>query len=116
MCDEHYIARTIDNIIINAIQYCKKGTITINLRKNQQEGVEFSVKDEGIGIPKEDLFEIFDPFTVSSKTKTPAGGRGVGLALAKRVVEVHNGTIKAESDGVKGAKFTVILPNIKSLS
>ena len=115
LCDERYIARTIDNIIINAIQYCKKGTITIELYNNQNGSVEFSVKDEGIGIPKEDLFEIFDPFTVSSKTKTPAGGRGVGLALAKRVVEVHNGTIKAESDGIKGAKFTVTLPLLEIL-
>lgn len=50
VCDENYIARTIDNIMINAIQYCPSGQITIKLYKNQGEEVEFSVKDEGIGI------------------------------------------------------------------
>lgn len=107
-CDKYYIIRTIDNIIINAIQYCKKGTITITLKSAKNHTVEFIVKDEGIGIPKEELLDIFDPFTVSSKTKTSSGGRGIGLALCKKVVTAHNGVITASSDN-KGSLFRVTL-------
>ncbi len=109
LCDEYYTARTIDNIVINAIQYSTKGTITIELKSSKNNTVEFSVRDEGIGIPKEELLDIFDPFTVSSKTKTPAGGRGIGLTLCKKVITAHGGTITASSKS-KGSLFRVILP------
>ncbi len=110
LCDEYYISRTIDNIIVNAIQYCKQGTITIELKPEQSNTILFSVKDEGIGIPKDELFEVFDPFTVSSKTKTPAGGRGIGLALSKKVIEAHNGQIWAKPNQDKGVTVAFSLP------
>jgi Na+/proline symporter/signal transduction histidine kinase len=116
LCDEYYIARTLDNIIINAIQYCKKGTITVTLKSIKNHTVEFSVKDEGIGIPKEELLDIFDPFTVSSNTKTPAGGRGIGLTLCKKVVTAHNGVITATSSKNKGSLFCITLPKKTDLS
>ncbi len=109
-CDEHYITRTIDNIIINAIQYCPEGQITIKLCKNQWGELEFSVKDEGVGIPKEELSDIFGVFVVSSKTKTPAGGRGIGLALCKKVIKAHNGEIWAKLNPDKGTTFAFTLP------
>lgn len=110
LCDEYYIARTIDNILINAIQYCKKGTIAITLKSTKNHTVEFSVEDEGIGIPKDELLDIFNPFTVSSKTKTPAGGRGIGLTLCKKVIDAHNGIISAKNNVSKGSLFRFILP------
>lgn len=113
-CDEYYIGRTIENIIINAIQYCKKGKIEITLHKNQ-DVVEFSVRDEGIGIPKASLKDIFGAFTTSLKTKTPAGGRGVGLALAKTVINLHGGTIAADSDENNWTKVTFVLPATTNL-
>lgn len=67
------------------------------------------IADEGIGIPKFELYDIFQPFTVGSKTRTTAGGRGAGLTVCKRIVEAHNGSITAESDGIKGAVFKVIM-------
>ena len=110
LCDEYYVARTIDNIVINAIQYCKKGTIAITLKSTKNHTIEFSVQDDGIGIPEEDLLDIFNPFTVSSRTKTPAGGRGVGLALCKKVIDAHNGIISAKNNVSKGSLFRFILP------
>ncbi len=107
-CDEYYMGRTIENIIINAVQYCKQGVIHITLTPNK-DGIEFSVKDEGIGIPTEDMKDIFGAFITSSKTKTPAGGRGVGLALAKKVIDLHKGTITAESDGKSWTKVGFVL-------
>ncbi len=109
LCDQYYISRTIDNIIVNAIQYCKQGTITIELKPEQNHTILFSVKDEGIGIPKDELFEVFDPFTVSSKTKTSAGGRGIGLALSKKVIEAHNGQIWAKQNQDKGVTVAFTL-------
>ncbi len=109
LCDKYYISRTIDNIIVNAIQYCKQGTITIELKPEQNHTIVFSVKDEGIGIPKDELFEVFEPFTVSSNTKTPTGGRGIGLALSKKVIEAHNGQIWAKQNQDKGVTVAFTL-------
>lgn len=108
-CDQYYIGQALDNLIINAINYCKKGQINIILKRTT-ESIEFSISDEGIGIPKEEIYDIFGAFLVSSKTHTSAGGRGIGLALCKRVIEVHSGTIKAKSNGEKGATFIFTLP------
>jgi Na+/proline symporter/signal transduction histidine kinase len=107
-CDEYYIGRTIENILINAIQYCAQGKIEITLCKTKNR-VELSVRDEGIGIPEGDLKDIFGAFTTSAKTKTPAGGRGVGLALAKAVMDVHDGIIRVESDGKSWTRMELSL-------
>jgi signal transduction histidine kinase len=72
--------------------------------------VDFIIADEGIGIPKTELFDIFEPFTVSSKTRTPAGGRGNGLAVCKRIAQAHGGSIIADSNGEVGATLKVVLP------
>lgn len=110
--DRFYLTQALDNLIINAITYCKKGKVTVVLRKSD-DGIEFSIEDEGIGIPKEELYDVFGEFTVSSKTRSPAGNRGVGLALVKRVIDVHGGSIKAESDGIKGATIRFVLLTIE---
>ena len=96
-------------MIINSISYSTDGKITIKLIKDQNR-VEFSIADEGIGIPEEELHSIFGAFITSSRTKTPAGGRGVGLALCKSVIEAHQGQIWCRSNGKKGSKFVFVLP------
>ncbi|NDB85845.1 MAG: ATP-binding protein, partial [Alphaproteobacteria bacterium] len=87
---------------------CKKGKIHITLTEDKNN-INLIISDQGIGIPKNELYEIFEPFTVSSKTRTPAGGRGVGLAVCKKIAEVHGGSISADSNGDLGASFTVVL-------
>ncbi len=108
-CDEHYITSTLDNLIVNAITYSKDGKIIIEFKKNN-DFVKFKISDEGIGIPKKELYSIFGTFIVSSRTKTPAGGRGLGLALCKGVIEAHKGQIWCKSDGKKGSSFAFTLP------
>jgi len=108
-CDEHYIQSTIDNLIINAIKYSKGGRITVSLKRDDAQA-NFRIQDEGIGIPKLELKNIFDPFVVSSRTYSPAGGRGIGLTLCKKAIELHGGRIWAKSDGEKGAIFYFVLP------
>lgn len=103
--DKYYLTQLLDNLIINSINYCSQGKIHLSAGPDNK-GVKFVISDEGLGIPPKELVMIFEEFTVSTKTQTPAGYRGVGLALCKRIVEVHKGHIFAESDGIKGSKFT----------
>jgi Na+/proline symporter/signal transduction histidine kinase len=107
--DKNYLTKAIDNLIINAITYCTKGKITATLSQDKNR-IFFFVEDEGIGIPKDELHDIFSEFTVSSKTKSLAGNRGLGLTVCRKIIQAHGGDIKAESNGVKGAKFVVGLP------
>ena len=107
--DVKYLTQVLDNLIVNAITYCKTGKITIDLEQYAGH-IYLTVIDEGIGIPTDELENIFEEFTVSSKTRSFAGNRGVGLTLCKRVIEASGGSIKAESDGESGATFKVILP------
>lgn len=64
----------------------------------------------GSELPKEELSDVFGAFVVSSKTKTPAGGRGIGLALCKKVIKAHNGQIWAKQNPDKGTTFAFTLP------
>jgi signal transduction histidine kinase len=107
--DPNYIRQTIDNLIINANFYSEKGTIEVSLSRNLENNIEIVIKDQGIGILKHELYDIFMPFKMGSKTDTQAQGRGVGLALCKAAVEAHHGTISVESNGY-GATFRVMLP------
>ena len=109
-CDEYYITQAIDNLISNANKYGEDKPIKISLHKKEDGNIEFAIADKGIGIPQDELISIFDKFTVSSKTRTPAEGRGVGLALCEKIIKIHNGKIWAESDGNNGSTFYFIIP------
>ena len=105
--DPNYIRQVVDNLIINAIKFGNDSTITIQLLKKKNQ-IEFTIEDNGIGIPKEELYDIFTPFKMGSNTESKAEGRGVGLALCKAAIEAHGGVIIAKSNG-KGALFRFIL-------
>jgi signal transduction histidine kinase len=106
--DQDYMSKLLDNLILNAMTYSKDGKITISLsRDTSAQKISLIVEDEGIGIPKSELYDIFLQFTTSSKTRTVAGGRGVGLALCRKILELQGGKIWAESDGIKGSRFYV---------
>ena len=68
------------------------------------------IADEGIGIPEEELEEIFEKFVQSKKTKTGAGGTGLGLAICKEIIKAHQGLIWAENSFAGGATFSFSLP------
>ncbi|AVP87843.1 Putative Sensor histidine kinase YycG [Candidatus Phycorickettsia trachydisci] len=108
--DKYYLQQMLDNLIINAIMYCEHGLIEITLERLGNRFLRLYVRDSGIGIPPSELLEVFGEFMVSSKTRTPSGGRGIGLALCKKVVTAHQGNILAESDGESWTLFTVTLP------
>lgn len=108
--DANYIRQTIDNLVINAINFSDKGMITVSVQKKNGE-VIFIIKDQGLGIPKEELLDVFEAFKMGSNTESKAEGRGIGLALCKSVIQAHGRNITAESNGEQGAtlKFTLSL-------
>jgi len=115
--DNGRIKQVIRNLLSNALKFSTKGNI-INIKAIRNESsVHLSVSDTGIGIPEEELIEIFDKFKQSSKTKTGAGGTGLGLAICREIIEYHHGQIWAESNLMGGATFNVVIPlNLENIS
>lgn len=98
------------NLINNAIKFTEEGEVFISIEKvKEEEGyqeLQFSVRDSGIGIPKEKIGILFDAFTQADSTTTRRyGGTGLGLAIAKHLVELMDGRIWVESEVGKGSTF-----------
>ena len=101
------------NLIENAIKYSNEnGIVKIDLTLEEQYFV-FKVKDNGIGIPKNDIPRIFERFyRVDESRSKNTGGIGVGLTIVKSIIDLHQGTIEVRSELNKGSEFIVILPNL----
>jgi len=109
--DWQRVNQVLHNLLENAVAYTRKGG-TINVAAVTQEGwVEVSVSDTGEGIPAEDLPHIFERFYRVDKSRARAtGGSGLGLTIAKRLVEAHGGKITVQSELGKGSRFSFTLP------
>ena len=109
--DPEKMERIMLNLFSNAVKYTSPGgAIEVKL-KAQKEQLAISVKDTGIGIPKEKQSVIFERFTqVDSSFSRKCEGSGIGLALVKSLVEMQQGKISVESEEGKGSTFTVVLP------
>jgi PAS domain S-box-containing protein len=114
--DPMRLAQTVGNLLNNARKFSDRGgTLTVRLVESPQGSALLSVHDTGIGIETEMLKYIFEPFTQSDHSIDRShGGLGMGLALVKALVELHDGEVRAESPGLgRGAEFTVRLPLIQ---
>ncbi len=110
MMDKEKVRQIINNMIDNAIKYSKVGPITVGLTQETDQLV-VSVTDNGKGIRQEELQSIFDKYTRGHDSVTHATGLGLGMYVAKIIVEQHHGKIWAESAGEgKGATFKFSLP------
>ena len=109
--DSLRLGRVMTNVLENASKYSGPGgRVRVSARRSERE-IEVRIKDDGIGIRQEDLTHIFEPyFRGRSSENAVENGSGLGLALARRIVELHGGTIQAKSDGLGlGSEFTVRL-------
>jgi signal transduction histidine kinase len=105
------LQRAFMNVIENAIKYSpKKSTVKISAKKSGGN-IVISVSDSGSGIPKKHRKKIFERFYRVDKSRSrKTGGTGLGLAITKEIIELHDGTIIVASDGKKGSRFKIVLP------
>ncbi|MCU0305687.1 MAG: ATP-binding protein [Thermoanaerobaculales bacterium] len=109
--DAHRLEIVLTNLVSNALKFTPRGG-RIDLRvADGANGVTIEVEDTGIGIPEEDLPRVFERFfQVNPSDRRREGGVGIGLALAKELVELHGGSISVASPGEDGTTFRVFLP------
>lgn len=108
--DSLRIRQVLINIMNNAIKFTDKGSVTVQVQAKQREGkrvqLDFSVKDTGQGIKKQDLEHLFNAFTqVDLKKNRGKEGTGLGLAISRQLVELMGGTLLVESEYGKGSEF-----------
>jgi len=113
--DEGTLVEAVVNIVGNGVKYSPIGSqieITTSSSDNQ---VTIRIQDNGIGISKEDLPFIFEDFFRVKSNQSVERGSGVGLALTRRILEAHEGTISVESELGKGSTFELCLPAVKEI-
>jgi len=109
-CDPLRIEQVINNLLSNAIKYSPRGgRIEVALKRANDQALIW-VSDEGVGIAREDLPYIFEPFRRTAASREEVPGVGLGLSVAQRIVRAHGGAIHVESQTGRGSTFRVHLP------
>jgi signal transduction histidine kinase len=111
--DEGKMIQVVRNLVSNAIKYSPENSMIDIQIVNQDDSLSLSVIDRGVGIPENELKEVFDKFVQSSKTKTAAGGTGLGLPISQKIIVDHRGDIWAKNNTDGGATFTFIIPKFQ---
>ncbi|MFA5085352.1 MAG: AAA family ATPase [Candidatus Omnitrophota bacterium] len=111
LADKGKIEQALLNLFLNAVQAMPKGgKLTVRTRLVQpgrpEDGIAIEIEDTGVGIPEENIKKVFDPFFT---TKGPRGGAGLGLAVTKHIIDMHQGLIKLKSSVGKGTCATIYL-------
>ncbi len=110
ICDRITINQVIQNLLSNSIKFSQKNKNIVIMLDSKKSSLCVSIKDEGPGIPDDELDFIFDRFIQSRRTKTGAGGTGLGLSICKEIIKDHHGKIWAENNPEGGATFNFTLP------
>ncbi|ADU32532.1 cell wall metabolism sensor histidine kinase WalK [Evansella cellulosilytica] len=109
--DRDKLTQLLDNILSNAVKYSPEGGTILCSLKIAKDNVIVSIKDEGVGIPKENIPYVFDRFYRVDKARSRnLGGTGLGLAIAKEIVHAHGGSIWVSSDWGRGTTISFSLP------
>jgi signal transduction histidine kinase len=111
--DVERMSQVFDNLIVNAFRYTPDGGKVLLGADFIQSDVQFTITDTGLGIANDDLPHVFDRFYRGDKSRQHNGESGLGLAIAKSIVEAHGGKISVESVSGLGAKFTITLTPYK---
>ena len=110
--DRDHLHEVLNNLFENAIKYTPSGTVAVNVT-GDNDNVQISVKDSGIGIPAEDIPHLFQKFyRVDNSETREINGTGLGLFLSRKLTESIGGFLDVESEYKKGSTFTVKLPRI----
>ncbi|MGS2721462.1 response regulator [Paraglaciecola aestuariivivens] len=112
------LRQILTNIVSNAIKFTEQGSITVSinlaqkrLSKHDSTLIEFQIRDTGIGLTKEEMKSLFNPFAQQDQNITKLyGGAGLGLSIVKQLLELLDGSIKVESEPYKGTTVNFILP------
>jgi len=113
--DPQRLGQAITNLALNAVKFSKPGTrILLRARRGPEGFVLVEVEDQGIGIPEEELEEIFGTFEQGVAGRQHGGGSGLGLMIARRLVELHGGELTVESEVDVGTRFTLTLPGAEA--
>ena len=109
--DKEKLQQALINVISNSVKYTKNGGRIVVTAKAEQNGVLINVRDNGMGIPPEDIPRLFERFYRVEKARTSdAGGTGLGLAITKEIVDAHGGQIWVESELGKGTSTWIRIP------
>jgi signal transduction histidine kinase len=109
--DPERITQVLGNLVSNALRHTPPGgLITLAAVRPADRQLTITVQDSGGGIPAEDLPHIFERFYRGDKVRQRNGSSGLGLAIARSIVEAHGGTISAESAEGQGTIFSITLP------
>lgn len=117
-CDSSRIGEVLRRLLDNALQFSPAGSV-VSISGRLLEGgkeVEISVADRGLGIPEGELGSVFEAFVQSSRTRTSAGGKGMGLAICRHIVRGHGGRILAANRAGGGCELRFTLPAVDSLA
>jgi signal transduction histidine kinase len=122
-CDRDHIVLALYHLLTNASKFAPEGrdivvtvhaTTILPVGDGEHAGpipaLEVSVRDQGPGIPDEELESIFEKFVQSSRTRTGAGGKGLGLAICRQIIRLHRADIRATNHPDGGAVFTFQVP------
>jgi two-component system phosphate regulon sensor histidine kinase PhoR len=114
VADEDLLSQVWLNLIHNGIKFTPQaGLIRVELRPSGDR-IEFRISDSGIGISPEEQVHIFERFYKADKSRTrSSGGSGLGLSIARKIIEMHQGTIEVHSQLGQGTTFTVSLPAVR---
>jgi PAS domain S-box-containing protein len=108
--DADEMTRALSHLLVNALQHTSVDD-TIRIRTGAENGhICISVEDTGEGIPPDDLPHVFESFYRTDRDRTRSQGVGLGLTIAQRIVELHQGTVQATSQPGKGSRFVIRLP------
>jgi len=111
VCDAQKIYQVLLNLLDNAIKYSDSGARVHVQVLNDNDSVTVRVSDTGVGIPEEDLPNLFDRFYRVNKDRSRStGGSGLGLAISRQIVELHGGHLSVKSEVGVGSTFEVRLP------
>lgn len=110
--DRFSINEMITNLLFNAVKYTPEGKTVHLAAMDEKDGVRIEISDTGIGIPEDEIDNVFEEFfRATNAKKSEKDGTGLGLSLVKQIVERHGGSISVSSEEGRGSTFTVMLPS-----